>query len=65
MLRRILTWMLVARLPASPQAADTKSAVLHNQGGVWVNGMEAADARGTERTRVRVYENPCLRKSVS
>jgi hypothetical protein len=44
MLRRILTWMLVAWLPASLQAADTKSAVLHSQGGVWVNGMEAADA---------------------
>jgi hypothetical protein len=44
MLRRILTWMLVVWLPASLQAADTKSAVLHSQGGVWVNGMEAADA---------------------
>jgi len=44
MLRRILTWMLVVLLPASLQAADTKSAVLHSQGGVWVNGMEAADA---------------------
>jgi len=44
MLRRILAWMLVVWLPASLQAADTKSAVLHSQGGVWVNGMEAADA---------------------
>ncbi len=43
-LRRILTWMLMVWLPASLQAADTKSAVLHSQGGVWVNGMEAADA---------------------
>jgi len=44
MARRILAWMLVLWLPASLQAADTKSAVLHSQGGVWVNGMEAADA---------------------
>jgi hypothetical protein len=36
--------MLVVWLPASLQAAETKSAVLHSQGGVWVNGMEAADA---------------------
>jgi len=43
-LRRILAWTLVVWLPASLQAADTKSAVLHSQGGVWVNGMEAADA---------------------
>ncbi|MGA9978807.1 MAG: hypothetical protein WBQ08_09240 [Candidatus Sulfotelmatobacter sp.] len=44
MLRRVLTWMFVVLLPASLQAADAKSAVLHSQGGVWVNGMEAADA---------------------
>ncbi len=44
MLRRLLTWILVATLPASLQAADTKSAILHSQGGVWVNGMEAADS---------------------
>lgn len=43
-MRRILTWMLVVMLPASLLAADTKPAVLHSQGGVWVNGMEAADA---------------------
>ncbi len=40
----MLTWMLVVLVPASLQAADTKSAVLHSQGGVWVNGMEAADS---------------------
>ncbi|HLW85892.1 MAG TPA: hypothetical protein VKR60_11815 [Candidatus Sulfotelmatobacter sp.] len=44
MCRRVLTWILVAILPASLQAADAKSAILHSQGGVWVNGMEAADA---------------------
>jgi len=44
MLRRMLAWMLVVLLPASVQAAETKSAVLHSQGGVWVNGMEAADS---------------------
>jgi len=44
MLRRLLIWMLVAYLPASLQAADTKSAILHSQGGVWVNGMEASDS---------------------
>jgi hypothetical protein len=42
--RRCLIWMLVAYLPASLQAADTKPAILHSQGGVWVNGMEAADS---------------------
>jgi hypothetical protein len=42
--RCLLTWMLVVVLPASLQAADTKPAILHSQGGVWVNGMEAADS---------------------
>jgi hypothetical protein len=44
MCRRVLTWILVACLPASLQAADAKSAILHSQGGVWVNGMEAAES---------------------
>jgi hypothetical protein len=44
MFRRVLIWMLVAYLPASLQAADTTPAILHSQGGVWVNGMEAADS---------------------
>jgi len=46
MLQRILTWMLVVWLSASLQAADTKSAVLPSPGGVWINGMEAADTVG-------------------
>lgn len=33
-------------MPASLQAADTKSAVLPSPGGVWINGMEAADTVG-------------------
>jgi len=44
MLRRLLIWMLVVLVPASLQAADTKPAILHSQGGIWVNGMEAADS---------------------
>jgi hypothetical protein len=36
--------MLVVFLPAWLQAADAKPAILHSQGGVWVNGMEAADS---------------------
>lgn len=44
MIRHWLTWMLVVLLPPSLQAADPKPAILHSQGGVWVNGMEAADS---------------------
>jgi len=42
--RRLLTWVLVILLPASLQAQETKPAILHTQGGVWVNGLEAADS---------------------
>ncbi|HEY6337150.1 MAG TPA: hypothetical protein VIW68_01525 [Candidatus Sulfotelmatobacter sp.] len=42
--RRLLTWALVLCLPASLRAADAKPAILHSQGGVWVNGMEATDS---------------------
>ena len=44
MFRRWLTWTLVVMLPAPLQAADAKPAILHSQGGVWVNDMEAADS---------------------
>lgn len=33
-------------MPASLQAADTKSAMLPTPGGAWINGMEAADTVG-------------------
>jgi hypothetical protein len=36
--------MLTALLPLSLMAADTGSAVLHSNGGVWVNGIEVPDS---------------------
>jgi hypothetical protein len=42
--RRFLTWVLLILLPASLQAQETKPAILHTQGGVWVNSIEAADS---------------------
>lgn len=41
-LRNSLCWMLALLCPLSLAAADTGSAVLHTQGGVWVNGFEVA-----------------------
>jgi len=41
-LRKIVGWMMVILCPLSLGAADTGSAVLHSQGGVWVNGFEIA-----------------------
>jgi hypothetical protein len=41
-LRRFLCWVLVVLCPLSLTAADTGSAVLHSDGGVWVNGSEIA-----------------------
>jgi hypothetical protein len=41
-LRNSLCWVMVILCPLSLTAADTGSAVLHSEGGVWVNGFEAA-----------------------
>jgi hypothetical protein len=41
-LRTFLCWALVVLCPLSLIAADTGSAVLHSEGGVWVNGFEIA-----------------------
>ena len=47
-LRRVICWVLVAMLPSSllgqAGASPTGAAILHTQGGVWVNGYEATDA---------------------
>src|SRR5580700_8837286 len=39
-LRKFVTWTLVILWPLSLTAADAGSAVLHSEGGVWVNGFE-------------------------
>jgi len=39
-LRNLICWMMVVLCPLSLAAADTGSAVLHSEGGVWVNGLE-------------------------
>lgn len=44
LLRNLVSWMLIILLPASLLAADTGSALLHSNGGVWVNGAEVADS---------------------
>jgi hypothetical protein len=41
-LRNCLCWVMVVLCPLSLTAADTGSAVLRSEGGVWVNGMEVA-----------------------
>ena len=52
-LRGFLCWAMVVVMPlsllgqspsAAPQSAQAPSAILHTQGGVWVNGQEAQDA---------------------
>jgi hypothetical protein len=43
-LRNLLCWALVLILPGSLQAIDSKSAILHAQRGVWVNGSEVPDS---------------------
>ena len=40
--RKFVGWMMVILCPLSLTAADTGSAVLHSEGGVWVNGIETA-----------------------
>src|SRR5271168_4235981 len=41
-IRKCVSWMMVVLCPFSLVAADTGSAVLHSEGGVWVNGSEVA-----------------------
>jgi hypothetical protein len=41
-LRNLVCWMMVVLCPLSLTAADTGSAVLRSEGGVWVNGLEVA-----------------------
>lgn len=40
--RNFVAWMIVVLFPLSLLAADTGSAILHTDGGVWVNGNEVA-----------------------
>jgi hypothetical protein len=42
--RFLVCWGMILNLPASLVAADAGAAILHTQGGVWVNGNEAADS---------------------
>src|SRR5271169_178556 len=39
-LRKFVSWTMVILCPLSLTAADAGSAVLHSEGGVWVNGFE-------------------------
>jgi hypothetical protein len=39
---KFVGWMMAVLCPLSLMAADTGSAVLHSEGGVWVNGSEIA-----------------------
>jgi len=43
-LRCFLCWMLAALCPLSLMATDTGSALLHSEGGVWINGFEISGA---------------------
>jgi hypothetical protein len=43
-LRNFTCWIMVILCPLSLVAADTGSAIVHNKGGVWVNGAEVADS---------------------
>ena len=45
-LRNLICWMMVFLCPLTLAAQGTKSAVLHSDGGVWVNGQEIADVHG-------------------
>ncbi|HTZ98396.1 MAG TPA: hypothetical protein VMB18_18485 [Terriglobales bacterium] len=42
-MRRFICWGMIVLVPAS-LLAQTQSAIVHTQGGVWVNGYEAKDA---------------------
>jgi hypothetical protein len=41
-LRHFISWVMVVLCPLALLAADTGSAIVHSQGGVWVNGTEVA-----------------------
>jgi hypothetical protein len=41
-LRSLVCWMMIFLCPLTLTATDTKSAVLHSDGGVWVNGLEVS-----------------------
>jgi hypothetical protein len=43
-LSRCVCWAIVALVPISLLAADPAPAILHAEGGVWVNGAEARDS---------------------
>jgi hypothetical protein len=43
-IRNFVCWVMVFLCPLSLTAADTGSAVLHSEGGVWVNGLEVAES---------------------
>jgi hypothetical protein len=43
-LRNFVSWVMILLFPLSMLAADTGSAVVHSNGGVWVNGAEVADS---------------------
>lgn len=40
--RNLICWVMVLVFPSGLQAADTGSAILRSNGGVWVNGTEVA-----------------------
>jgi hypothetical protein len=42
--RFICCWAMIVIFPATLLAADAQSAILHTQGGVWINGNEVPDA---------------------
>jgi hypothetical protein len=43
-LRCLICWLMIAITPLSLSAQSTPSAIVHTQGGVWVNGYEAKEA---------------------
>ncbi len=40
--RNLISWAMILLFPLSLTAADTGSAILHSEGGVWLNGTEIA-----------------------
>lgn len=42
--RYMICWAMIVILPSSLLAADSRPAILHTQGQVWVNGKEAVDS---------------------
>ncbi|MGO9169246.1 MAG: hypothetical protein ACLP56_20450 [Candidatus Sulfotelmatobacter sp.] len=43
-LRNFISWVMVILWPLTLLAADTGSAILHSEGGVWVNGAAAVNS---------------------